>query len=92
VEVVIDLHHQGTPLDANGDMITGSTLWPNATATADALGIRPQFDQVIHRSKQAVSILLGGLEGDTPTSPATRGRRLPGSLETPMDSSARRRS
>ena len=44
VEVAMDLHHQGTPLDANGDMVTGSTLWPNATSTADPLGIRPQFD------------------------------------------------
>ena len=58
VEVVMDLHHQGTPLDANGDMVTGSTLWPNATATADALGIRPQFDQVIFRSKQVVATLV----------------------------------
>jgi predicted deacylase len=58
VEVVMDLHHQGTPLDANGDMVTGSTLWPNATGTADALGIRPQFDQVIFRSKQVVATLV----------------------------------
>jgi predicted deacylase len=61
VEVVMDLHHQGTPLDANGDMVTGSTLWPNATATADALGIRPQFDQVIFRSKQVVATLLNAV-------------------------------
>ena len=58
VEVVMDLHHQGTPLDANGDMVTGSTLWPNATSTADALGIRPQFDAVIFRSKQVVATLV----------------------------------
>ena len=58
VEVVMDLHHQGTPLDANGDMVTGSTLWPNATSTADALGIRPQFDGVIFRSKQVVATLV----------------------------------
>ena len=62
VEVVMDLHHQGTPLDAEGNMVTGSTLWPNATATADALGIRPQFDQVIFRSKQVVATLLNALE------------------------------
>ena len=54
----MDLHHQGTPLDANGDMVTGSTLWPNATSTADALGIRPQFDGVIFRSKQVVATLV----------------------------------
>lgn len=62
VEVVIDLHHQGTPLDAQGDMVTGSTLWPNANATAAALGISSQFDQVIFRSKQVVSTLLNALE------------------------------
>ncbi|MEV6108753.1 M14 family zinc carboxypeptidase [Streptomyces sp. NPDC051940] len=58
VEVVMDLHHQGSPLDADGDLVTGSTLWPNATATADTLGIRPQFDDSVHRSKQVVSTLL----------------------------------
>jgi hypothetical protein len=62
VEVVIDLHHQGTRIDAQGDMVTASTLWPNATATADALGIRPQFDDAIFRSKQVVSTLLQGVE------------------------------
>jgi hypothetical protein len=40
VDVVMDLHHQGSRTDAAGRMVTGSTLWPNATATADALGIR----------------------------------------------------
>jgi hypothetical protein len=60
--VMIDLHHQGTRIDAQGDMVTGSTLWPNATATADQLGIRPQFDDVIFRSKQVVSTLLQGIQ------------------------------
>ena len=58
VDVVLDLHHQGSKTDAAGQMVTGSTLWPNATATADQLGIRPQFDQVVYRSKQAVSTLV----------------------------------
>jgi hypothetical protein len=58
----MDLHHQGTPLDAEGNLVTGSTLWPNATATADALGIRSQFDQVIFRSKQVVATLLNALD------------------------------
>jgi predicted deacylase len=58
VDVVMDLHHQGSRTDAEGRMVTGSTLWPNATATADALGIRSQFDHVIFRSKQAVSTLV----------------------------------
>jgi hypothetical protein len=54
----MDLHHQGSKTDAEGQMVTGSTLWPNATATADELGIRPQFDQVVFRSKQVVSTLV----------------------------------
>jgi predicted deacylase len=58
VDVVLDLHHQGSKTDAEGGMVTGSTLWPNATATADDLGIRPQFDQVVFRSKQVVSTLV----------------------------------
>jgi predicted deacylase len=57
VEVAMDLHHQGTPLDANGDLVTGSTLWPNATATAAQLGISAQFADVIFRSKQVVATL-----------------------------------
>ena len=56
--MVLDLQHQGSKTDAAGQMVTGSTLWPNATETADALGIRPQFDDVIFRSKQAVSTLV----------------------------------
>ena len=60
VDVVMDLHHQGSKTDAEGQMVTGSTLWPNATATADQLGIRPQFDQVVFRSKQVVSTLVAG--------------------------------
>jgi hypothetical protein len=62
VEVVLDLHHQGTYVDGEGDMITGATFWPNATATADQLGIRDRFDDVIVRSKQVVSTLLAALE------------------------------
>ena len=58
VDVVLDLHHQGSKTDADGQMVTGSTLWPNATATADQLGIRPQFDDVVFRSKQVVSTLV----------------------------------
>jgi predicted deacylase len=62
VDVVIDLHHQGSKTDAEGGMVTGSTLWPNATATADQLGIRPQFDEVVFRSKQVVSTLLQAID------------------------------
>jgi predicted deacylase len=62
VEVIIDLHHQATPLDANRDMVTGSTLWPTATTTADSLGIRPQFDEAAYFSKQVVSTLLNAMD------------------------------
>ena len=58
VDVVMDLHHQGSKVDADGRSVTGSTMWPNATGTADALGIRPQFNDVVFRSKQAVSTLV----------------------------------
>ena len=62
IEVVLDLHHQGTYVDDQGDMITGATLWPTATATADALGIRSQFDEDVENSKRVVSTLLAALE------------------------------
>jgi predicted deacylase len=58
VEVVIDLHGQGTPLDANRDMVTTSTLWPTATETANAIGVRPQFDAAALLSKRVVSTIL----------------------------------
>lgn len=62
VELVIDLHHQATPLDANRDMVNGSTLWPTATATANSLGIREQFDEAAYLSKQVVSTLLDAMD------------------------------
>ena len=58
VEVMIDLHGQGTPLDANRDMVFGSTLWPTATATADAIGVRTQFDAAVELSKRVISVAL----------------------------------
>ena len=63
VEVVLDLHHQGTYKDPDGSMVTGATTWPNATATADALGIRPQFDEDVETSKKVVSTLLTATDG-----------------------------
>ncbi len=62
VEVVIDLHGQATPLDANRDMVTVSTLWPTATPTADALGIRPQFDAAALLSKRVVATALNAYD------------------------------
>jgi predicted deacylase len=58
VEVVIDLHGQATPLDANRDMVFSSTLWPTATPTADAIGVRPQFDAAAELSKRVISVAL----------------------------------
>jgi predicted deacylase len=63
VEVVLDLHHQGTYQDPDGSMVTAATTWPNATATADALGIRPQFDEDVETSKKVVSTLLTATDG-----------------------------
>jgi len=53
VAVVFDLHGQGTPLDANRDLVTGSTLWPTAA------GVDPD---VVLFSKQVVSTLLNAMD------------------------------
>jgi len=58
VEIVIDLHGQSTPLDANRDMVFSSTLWPTATPTADAIGVRPQFDAAALLSQRVISVAL----------------------------------
>jgi len=58
VEVVLDLHGQGTPLDANRDMVFSSTLWPTATPTADLIGVRTQFDAAAVLSKRVISVAL----------------------------------
>ena len=34
--LVVDFHHQGTYVDEEGRMITGSVMWPNAEAEAAA--------------------------------------------------------
>ena len=62
VEVVIDLHGQATPLDANRDMVTVSTLWPTATDTANELNIRPEFDAAVLLSKRVVSTALNAYD------------------------------
>lgn len=61
-ELVVDFHHQGTYVDEDGRMITGSTMWPNATAEAERLGIADEFADTITRSQRAVSVLLTELE------------------------------
>ena len=63
VEVVLDLHHQGTYQDPDGSMVTAATTWPNATGTADELGIRDEFDKDIETSKKVVSTLLTATDG-----------------------------
>jgi hypothetical protein len=58
VDVMLDLHGQSTPLDANRDMVFSSTLWPTATTTADAIGVGPQFDAAVELSKRVISVAL----------------------------------
>jgi len=70
VEAVIDLHGQATPLDANRDMVTVSTLWPTATATADAIGVRPQFDAAVELSKRVVATALDAYDGIAHANPS----------------------
>ena len=61
-ELVMDFHHQGSYVDEAGDMVTGSTMWPNADEEAEALGIGDEFAETITRSKRAVSVMLTELE------------------------------
>lgn len=61
-DVVIDLHHQGSYVDAEGDLITGSTLWPNANAAAAALGVTDQFEDAVVVSKQVVATMATELD------------------------------
>jgi hypothetical protein len=65
VAVVIDQHGQGTPLDANRDMVFSSTLWPTATAAADEIVndypdqlVPGQFEEVQTLSKRVISVAL----------------------------------
>lgn len=60
--IVIDFHHQGSYVDPEGDLITGSTLWPNATATAEALGIADEFAAAVELSKQVVAVMVNELD------------------------------
>jgi hypothetical protein len=61
-ELVVDFHHQGSYVDEDGRMITGSVMWPNAEAEAEELGIADQFAETITRSQRAVSVMLTELE------------------------------
>ncbi len=61
-ELVVDFHHQGTYVDDEGRMITGSVMWPNATDEAAALGISDEFAATIEDSKRAVAEMVTALE------------------------------
>ncbi len=60
--LVVDFHHQGTYVDEDGRMITGSVMWPNATEEATELGIADEFAATIEDSKRAVSEMVTALE------------------------------
>jgi predicted deacylase len=61
-ELVVDFHHQGSYVDEDGRLITGSTMWPNALEEAERLGIEDEFAETITRSQRAVSVLLTSLQ------------------------------
>jgi predicted deacylase len=60
--LVVDFHHQGTYVDEDGRMITGSIMWPNAQEEAERLGIAEEFDETVTDSKRAASQMLLALE------------------------------
>lgn len=60
--VIIDFHHQGSYVDADGNLITGSTMWPNATSTAEALDVVDQFESGVELAKKVVSVMATELE------------------------------
>ena len=61
-DLVMDFHHQGSYVDEAGGLITGSTMWPNAEAEAERMGIGDEFAETVTRSKRAVSVMLTELE------------------------------
>ncbi|MGH3382955.1 MAG: M14 family zinc carboxypeptidase [Nocardioidaceae bacterium] len=61
-ELVVDFHHQGSFVDEDGGMITGSTMWPNALDEAAEMGISDEFAETITLSKRAVSKMLTALD------------------------------
>ncbi len=51
--ILMDMHHQGTYVDANGEMVTAATLWPTTP------GVDPA---VVTRAKQVVGTLYTRLQ------------------------------
>lgn len=60
--VMVDYHHQGTYVDDDGRMITGSIMWPNAVDTAAELGIADEFAETITESQRAASVMLQAVD------------------------------
>ena len=61
-ELVVDFHHQGSYVDEDGRLITGSVMWPNSTEEAAKLGISEEFADTITLSQRAVSVMLTELD------------------------------
>lgn len=61
-EFAVDFHHQGTYVDDEGRMITGSVMWPNAVDEAERLGISDEFEETVTLSKRVVSEMLVNLD------------------------------
>ncbi|MPV36349.1 M14 family zinc carboxypeptidase [Georgenia subflava] len=61
-ELVMDFHHQGSYVDEDGGLITGSTMWPNAEDEAAVLGISEEFAETVTLSQRVVGIMLTELD------------------------------
>lgn len=61
-ELVVDYHHQGTYVDDDGQMITGSIMWPNADEEAELLGLGDEWSQTVEDSQRAVAVMLNSVE------------------------------
>ncbi|MDT0214613.1 M14 family zinc carboxypeptidase [Rothia sp. ARF10] len=60
--LVVDYHHQGTYVDDDGRMITGSIMWPNADEEAARLGLGDAWTQDVEDSQRAVAVMLNSVE------------------------------
>lgn len=60
--LIVDYHHQGTYVDEDGRMITGSIMWPNAVDTAAELGISEEFAETVEDSQRAVSVMVDAVQ------------------------------
>jgi predicted deacylase len=60
--LVVDYHHQGTYVDDDGRMITGSIMWPNADEEAARLGLGQAWADDVEDSQRAVAVMLNSVE------------------------------